>query len=129
MNFLTYKASLEASKAVIYSASIDEVAKSLLGTLLINNTTTQPIVARYVNDIWKIGVLLEDGFERVGIERAVKKIMLDEEGEEIRQRISCVKKEVDISFDEGCNVMMTWCSSRGILYVKLRFGGNEPANP
>nr|GEX59375.1 UDP-glycosyltransferase 76G1-like [Tanacetum cinerariifolium] len=61
----------------------------------------QPIVARYVNDIWKIGVLLEDGFERVGIERAVKKIMLDEEGEEIRQRISCVKKEVDISFDEG----------------------------
>nr|GEX51960.1 UDP-glycosyltransferase 76G1-like [Tanacetum cinerariifolium] len=61
----------------------------------------QPIIARYVNDIWKISVLLEDGFERVGIERAVKKIMLDEEGEEIRQRISRVKKEVDISFDEG----------------------------
>ncbi|PWA45620.1 UDP-glucuronosyl/UDP-glucosyltransferase [Artemisia annua] len=61
----------------------------------------QPIIARYVNDIWKIGVLLEDGFERVGIERAVKRIMLNEEGEEIRQRISRVKKEVDISFDEG----------------------------
>ncbi|PWA69753.1 UDP-glucuronosyl/UDP-glucosyltransferase [Artemisia annua] len=61
----------------------------------------QPIIARYVNDIWKIGVLLEDGFERVGIETAVKRIMLNEEGEEIRKRISRVKKEVDVSFDEG----------------------------
>ncbi|GJZ59897.1 hypothetical protein Tco_0615713 [Tanacetum coccineum] len=48
-----------------------------------------------------IGVLLEDGLERVGIERAIKRVMEDKEGEEIRQRISRVKKDTAISFDEG----------------------------
>ncbi|GJZ04958.1 ribonuclease H-like domain-containing protein [Tanacetum coccineum] len=61
----------------------------------------QPIIARYVSDVWKIGVLLEDGVERVGIERAIKRVMEDKEGEEIRERISCVKKDTAISFDDG----------------------------
>ena len=61
----------------------------------------QPIIARYVSDVWKIGVLLEDGLERVGLERAIKRIMEDKEGEEIRERISRVKKDTAISFDEG----------------------------
>nr|XP_043632118.1 UDP-glycosyltransferase 76B1-like isoform X2 [Erigeron canadensis] len=47
----------------------------------------QPIIARYVSDVWKIGVLLEDGLERMGIERAIKRVMLDKEGEEMRKRI------------------------------------------
>ncbi|GJX35293.1 hypothetical protein Tco_0246850 [Tanacetum coccineum] len=55
----------------------------------------------YVSDVWKIGVLLEDGLERVGIERAIKRVMEDKEGEEIRQRISRVKKDTAISFNEG----------------------------
>nr|XP_043633249.1 UDP-glycosyltransferase 76G1-like [Erigeron canadensis] len=61
----------------------------------------QPIIARYVSDVWKIGVLLEDGLERMGIERAIKRVMLDKEGEEMRKRISLLKEEVTISFDEG----------------------------
>ncbi|KAL8192958.1 hypothetical protein R6Q57_027406 [Mikania cordata] len=61
----------------------------------------QPINARYVSDVWKIGVFLEDGFERAGIEMAIKRVMMDKEGEEIRERISCLKEKVKLSLDEG----------------------------
>ncbi|KAI3793282.1 hypothetical protein L1987_35898 [Smallanthus sonchifolius] len=61
----------------------------------------QPINARYVSDVWKIGVLLEDGFERVGIETGIKQVMMDKEGEEMRERISCLKEKVNLSLDEG----------------------------
>ncbi|KAI3809087.1 hypothetical protein L1987_25055 [Smallanthus sonchifolius] len=61
----------------------------------------QPIVARYVSDVWKIGVLLEDGFEKMGIGMAIKRILMDKEGEEMRERISCLKEKVNLSLDEG----------------------------
>ncbi|KAM0006821.1 putative UDP-glucuronosyl/UDP-glucosyltransferase [Helianthus debilis subsp. tardiflorus] len=61
----------------------------------------QPIIARYVSDVWKIGILLEDGLEREGIKRELKRLMLDKEGEEIRCRINALKEEVNISFHEG----------------------------
>ncbi|KAJ0800411.1 putative UDP-glucuronosyl/UDP-glucosyltransferase [Helianthus annuus] len=61
----------------------------------------QPIIARYVSDVWKIGILLEDGLEREGIKRELKRLMLDKEGEEIRCRINALKDEVNISFHEG----------------------------
>ena len=61
----------------------------------------QPTNARYVSDVWKIGVFLEDGFERIGIESAIKRIMMDKEGEEMRERINCLKEKVNQSLDEG----------------------------
>ncbi|KAI7739748.1 hypothetical protein M8C21_000514 [Ambrosia artemisiifolia] len=63
--------------------------------------TDQPIIARYVSDVWKIGVLLEDGFERVGIEMAIKKIMIDKEGKQMRERIHHLKEKLNLSLDEG----------------------------
>ncbi|XP_076949837.1 UDP-glycosyltransferase 76G1-like [Bidens hawaiensis] len=61
----------------------------------------QPIIARYVSDVWKIGILLDDVLTREGIESAVKRVMLDKEGEQIRNRINLLKEDVNISFDEG----------------------------
>ncbi|CAH1438643.1 unnamed protein product [Lactuca virosa] len=61
----------------------------------------QPINARFVSDIWKIGVLLEDGLQRVGIEMALRRVMMDKEGEEMRERISCLKDKVNLSLKEG----------------------------
>ncbi|GJW76478.1 UDP-glycosyltransferase 76B1-like protein [Tanacetum coccineum] len=61
----------------------------------------QPTNARYVNDIWKIGVLLEDGFERVDIEMAIKKVMMSKEGEEIRERISCLQEKPEDVIDSS----------------------------
>ncbi|XP_023757223.1 UDP-glycosyltransferase 76G1 [Lactuca sativa] len=63
--------------------------------------TDQPINARYVSDVWKIGVLLEDGFERKGIQMAFRRVMMDKEGEEMRERISCLKKKVNLSLKKG----------------------------
>ncbi|PWA54410.1 UDP-Glycosyltransferase superfamily protein [Artemisia annua] len=61
----------------------------------------QPINARYVSDVWKIGVLLENGFERVRIETAIKSIMSGKEGEEMRERIRNLKDKVNHSLDKG----------------------------
>ncbi|XP_023763760.1 UDP-glycosyltransferase 76G1 [Lactuca sativa] len=61
----------------------------------------QPVNARYVCDVWKIGVLLEDGFDRVGIEKAIKRVMMEKEGEEIRERITSLKEKVHLSLEEG----------------------------
>lgn len=60
----------------------------------------QPLVARYVSDVWKIGIFLEDGLEREQIKSAVKRVMLDKQGEEIRERINLFKEKVNISFNE-----------------------------
>nr|GEW49032.1 UDP-glycosyltransferase 76B1-like [Tanacetum cinerariifolium] len=65
----------------------------------------QPINARYVSDVWKIGIFLEDGFERVRIESAIKRIMMDKEGEELRERICDIKEKVSQSLDEGARLM------------------------
>lgn len=61
----------------------------------------QPTNARYVSDKWKIGVELKNGFERGEIEGAIKRVMVDQEGLEMRERIiklkgkvnSCIKKD------------------------------------
>ncbi|GJZ46799.1 putative UDP-glucuronosyl/UDP-glucosyltransferase, partial [Tanacetum coccineum] len=57
----------------------------------------QPINARYVSEVWKIAIFLENGFERVGIESAIKRIMMDKEGEEMRERICYLKEKVSHS--------------------------------
>ncbi|XP_023763759.1 UDP-glycosyltransferase 76B1 [Lactuca sativa] len=61
----------------------------------------QPLNARYVSDVWKIGVLLEDGFDRVGIQMVLQRVMVDKEGEEMRERIISLKEKVNLSLDEG----------------------------
>ncbi|KAL4576328.1 hypothetical protein LXL04_012420 [Taraxacum kok-saghyz] len=58
----------------------------------------QPIDARYVSDVWKIGVYLEDGFDRVEIKMAIKRVMMDEE---MRERINSFKEKVNSSLEEG----------------------------
>ncbi|PWA87376.1 UDP-glucuronosyl/UDP-glucosyltransferase [Artemisia annua] len=51
--------------------------------------------ARYVSDLWKIGTVLENGFERGEIEGAVKRVMVDKEGTEMRNRVMNLKGKVD----------------------------------
>ncbi|MFS7958039.1 putative UDP-glucuronosyl/UDP-glucosyltransferase [Helianthus anomalus] len=58
----------------------------------------QPINARYVSDVWKlIGLLLEDGFDKMTIEITIKKIMLGKEGDEMRERVGRLKEKWDLS--------------------------------
>lgn len=55
----------------------------------------QSINARYVNDVWRIGIQLEKGLDREEIGRAIRKLMVDKEGEEIRGRMASLKEKID----------------------------------
>ncbi|GAV74510.1 UDPGT domain-containing protein [Cephalotus follicularis] len=55
----------------------------------------QLLNVRYVCDVWKVGLELESELDRVKIVRAVRRLMVDTEGEDIRQRAMEFKKKVD----------------------------------
>ncbi|KAL6594975.1 hypothetical protein ACP70R_048078 [Stipagrostis hirtigluma subsp. patula] len=51
----------------------------------------QMINARYVQEVWKIGFELEGDLERGTIQRAVRKLLCEEEGREMRKRAENLK--------------------------------------
>ncbi|TXG74183.1 hypothetical protein EZV62_002762 [Acer yangbiense] len=55
----------------------------------------------YVSRVWRIGLQLENELERGEIERAVRRLMVDKEGEEMRQRTKNFKEEVKLCIGEG----------------------------
>jgi UDP:flavonoid glycosyltransferase YjiC (YdhE family) len=57
----------------------------------------QKVNARYVSHVWKIGVHLENRMERGEIHKAIRKLMVETEGEEMRERIMHLKEKVDLS--------------------------------
>ncbi|KAI3757881.1 hypothetical protein L6452_05425 [Arctium lappa] len=57
--------------------------------------------ARYVCDVWKIGVELENGLEREEIESSIKRLMVDKEGIEMRDRVLNLKEKVNICLKKG----------------------------
>nr|XP_043634333.1 UDP-glycosyltransferase 76C2-like [Erigeron canadensis] len=61
----------------------------------------QPINARYVTDVWRIGVMLDNMSEREEIERAIKRVIIDKEGIEMRQRSKSLQKKVNLSLEKG----------------------------
>ncbi|XP_073127136.1 UDP-glycosyltransferase 76B1-like [Henckelia pumila] len=65
------------------------ICSSFLGDQMVNS--------RYLNDVWKLGIKLENGFEKEEIESAIRKLMLDREGQEIRERLVCLKEKMDVS--------------------------------
>lgn len=52
----------------------------------------QRVNARYITDVWKIGLHLENKIERTKIESAVRTLMTSSEGEEISKRIMPMKE-------------------------------------
>lgn len=61
----------------------------------------QMVNSRYVSDVWRTGVKLEKGLERGEIERAIRKLMVDKEGEKIRDQVMSVKNKVDSCLKPG----------------------------
>ncbi|KAK1359622.1 UDP-glycosyltransferase 76F1 [Heracleum sosnowskyi] len=61
----------------------------------------QPTNARYVEAVWKVGLVLENGFEREEITKAIRRVMVDQEGREMKMRMSCLKEKVNICLMEG----------------------------
>lgn len=56
--------------------------------------------ARYVGDVWKIGVQLENGLERREIESAIKRVMVDREGLEMRDRSINLKTKAELCLEK-----------------------------
>ncbi|XP_010452499.1 PREDICTED: UDP-glycosyltransferase 76C5 [Camelina sativa] len=57
--------------------------------------------ARFVSDVWMVGIHLEGRVERNEIERAIRRLMLETEGEAIRERIQLLKEKVGRSFEQN----------------------------
>ncbi|KDP42171.1 hypothetical protein JCGZ_02901 [Jatropha curcas] len=61
----------------------------------------QMVTARYVSHVWRTGLILENKLERKEIESAVRRLMIDKEGEEMRQRAADLKEKVEVCFKKG----------------------------
>ena len=51
-------------------------------------------------DVWNVGLELEE-FERGRIEKAIKTLMVDTDGEEMRKKATHLKEKVELSLKEG----------------------------
>lgn len=60
----------------------------------------QKVNARYVSEVWKVGIQLEGGLHRVEIEWAIRRLMV-KEGSEIRERVRDLKKKIERSLSVG----------------------------
>ncbi|KAF9665564.1 hypothetical protein SADUNF_Sadunf16G0136200 [Salix dunnii] len=61
----------------------------------------QRVNARYASYVWGIGLQLENKLERKEIERAVRRLMVDSEGEEMRRQAKKLKEKAEICIKEG----------------------------
>ncbi|KAL6327330.1 hypothetical protein AAG906_018783 [Vitis piasezkii] len=61
----------------------------------------QRVNARYVGQVWGVGLQLENGLERGEIERTIRRLMVEEEGQEIRRRSIELKENADLCLKQG----------------------------
>ncbi|KAJ0558460.1 putative UDP-glucuronosyl/UDP-glucosyltransferase [Helianthus annuus] len=61
----------------------------------------QALNARYMSDVSRVAVYLENGLQREEIASAIRRIMVDEEGKEIRERARVLKQIADVSAMKG----------------------------
>ncbi|XP_077238868.1 UDP-glycosyltransferase 76B1-like [Tasmannia lanceolata] len=61
----------------------------------------QRVNARYVSHVWRVGLELENGLERGEIERAIRRLMVEKEGEEMRERVKVLKENAESSLRKG----------------------------
>ncbi|KAM2741644.1 hypothetical protein EV2_030180 [Malus domestica] len=57
----------------------------------------QKVHSRYVSLVWKVGLHLDNELERGEIERAVRKLMVDADGEVMRVRAKDLKEKIEVS--------------------------------
>jgi len=60
-------------------------------------TGDQKVNARYLERVWRIGVQLEGELDKGTVERAVERLIMDEEGAEMRKRVINLKEKLQAS--------------------------------
>ncbi|XP_050139192.1 UDP-glucose iridoid glucosyltransferase-like [Malus sylvestris] len=61
----------------------------------------QKVHSRYVSLVWKVGLHLDNELERGEIERVVRKLMVDADGEVMRVRAKDLKEKIEVSLRNG----------------------------
>ncbi|TQD73689.1 hypothetical protein C1H46_040775 [Malus baccata] len=61
----------------------------------------QMLIARNVSDVWKVGLQLEHGIERGEVERTIRILMVEKEGEEIKERSLKLMEKANRCLKEG----------------------------
>ncbi|XP_074308191.1 UDP-glycosyltransferase 76B1-like [Silene latifolia] len=61
----------------------------------------QMINARYVTDVWKVGFRFEDQLRRDDVEKVIRRLMVDKEGQEMRQKMTSLKEKACLSKEPG----------------------------
>jgi UDP:flavonoid glycosyltransferase YjiC (YdhE family) len=61
----------------------------------------QRVNSRYVSHVWKVGLELENEMERSEIERTVRRVMAEKEGEDMRERAKNLKENIELCIKEG----------------------------
>ncbi|TXG74220.1 hypothetical protein EZV62_002799 [Acer yangbiense] len=61
----------------------------------------QRICSRYISHVWRVGIELENGLEREEIEKAIKRLMVEKQGEEMRERAVNLKMKAQLCIQEG----------------------------
>ncbi|CAH8337038.1 unnamed protein product [Eruca vesicaria subsp. sativa] len=64
-------------------------------------STDQKVNARYLDCVWRTGILVEGELDRRAVERAVKRLMVGEEAEEMRKRAINLKERLRASVRDG----------------------------
>lgn len=63
--------------------------------------TDQMVNARYVTHVWKVGVQLENELERAQIQRDIKRVMVEKQGKEMKERAAHLKEKVNNCLQQG----------------------------
>jgi hypothetical protein len=61
----------------------------------------QKINAKYASDVWKVGLQLENKLERGEIEKVIRKLMVGDEANEIRENVKNLKEKANFCLKEG----------------------------
>ncbi|CAH8280247.1 unnamed protein product [Arabidopsis lyrata] len=64
-------------------------------------TGDQRVNARYLESVWRIGVLLEGELDKGTVESSVKRLTVDEEGADMRKRAIDLKEKLEASVRSG----------------------------
>ncbi|CAL1402153.1 unnamed protein product [Linum trigynum] len=65
------------------------------------NFADQKVTARYVTHVWKVGMQLEEELEREQVAAALRRLMVEKEGIEMRKRAMELKARVEIGTRKG----------------------------
>ncbi|GMI90289.1 UDP-dependent glycosyltransferase 76B1 [Hibiscus trionum] len=57
--------------------------------------------ARFISHVWRVGIHLESNIERGEIEKAIRRLMVEPEGQEMRDRIDLLKDKMNLCLKPG----------------------------